>query len=224
MKSLLVGFVGLLLFGHVASAQSGDNGSDSADVWDSIDVTEPELAPGPGGFGVYGGPIFEYSTLKSTELDPDLDYTLFLSGGTGYIIIANWLIGGGGAGITADNPNERYDRFTMAYGGFLTGYDRYLVDKLSGRLSFMVGGGEIEMIKKHPLIPNQGDREFLERFRQESFFLLRGEASLGYKILPFLDIRAAAAYWYPMGGENVADLRQLTFGLHLMFGFRNNIM
>ncbi|MCB0712571.1 MAG: hypothetical protein KDD67_09600 [Ignavibacteriae bacterium] len=213
-----------LLGFFLCTVAQGQPDDDSTDVWDDVEVTDPELAPGPGGLGVYGGPIFEYSTLKTTELDPDLDYTLFSAGGYGYVIIANWLIGGGGAGVTVDNPNERYDRFSMGYGGFMTGYDRYLIDGLSGRLSLLVGGGGIEMTKKHPNIPAQDDHEFLERFRKEDFFLLRGEASVGYKILPFLDVRAAAAYWFPIGGANVADLRQLTFGLHLMFGFRNNIM
>ena len=220
MRYLLFTVIGLFLLIQSAEAQP-DNG-DSSDVFNDIEVTEPEIAPGPGDFGIYGGPAFEYFTLKTVDLDPDLDYTLFGAGGYGYVILANWVIGGGGGGVTADNPNERYDRFTLGYGGFLTGYDRYLANKLSGRLSLLVGGGGLEMVKKLPGIPSQGDSEFLERFRKEEFFLLRGEASLGYKLLPFLDVRAAAAYWFPIGGENVSDLRQITFGLHLMFGFRNN--
>ena len=211
--------LGSVLLLQPLAAQTGD--SDTNDVWDDIEPTEPVLAPGPGGFGLYAGPIFEFSTLKTVDLDPELDQTLLLYGGSGYVILANWLIGGQWAGVTLDNPNERYDKFALDYGGFLTGYDRYVVENLSGRLALLVGGGDLEMVKKFA-VPNQ-EGEFLERFRKEDFFLLKGEVSIGYKIFSVIDLRAAAGYWYPIGGEDAEDLRHWTVGLHLMLGFRNNV-
>ncbi|MCE2503742.1 MAG: hypothetical protein J4G05_06760 [Chlorobi bacterium] len=224
MRFLRSELLGLALLGSVLLLRplcAQTDNPDTNDVWEDIELTEPVLAPGPGGFGIYGGPIFEYSTLKTTDLDPDLDHTLLLTGGSGYVIIANWLVGCAGAGVTLNNPNDRYDRFRLGYGGFITGYDRYLFKDLSGRVLMLVGGGDLEMVKKINIPNHEG--EFLERFRKEDFFLTKGEVSIGYNVLPFTDIRAAASYWYPIGGENAEDLRGWTFGLRLMLGFRNNV-
>lgn len=189
-----------------------------------ITITEPMFAPAPGSFGIFGGPTFELTSLKLSDLDPDIDDVLILKGGYGYVLLSHWLIGGGGAGVTLEEPNETYDKFSMGFGGFLTGYDQLLVGKLSGRLSLLIGGGDIAMIKKRPDLSPLGDNEFLERYREEDFFLLHPELSIGYAILPFIDVRVAASYWYPIGSADVDDLRQFNYGIHLMFGFRNNIM
>lgn len=217
LRSLLLS---LLLALPVAAAFGQDNPGDSVE----LAVTEPVFAPGPGSFGIFGGPTFELTSLKTTDLDPALDEVLLLKGGYGYVILSHWLIGGGGAGVTLEEPNSTYDRFGMHFGGFLTGYDRLLAGKLSGRISLLVGGGDIEMIKKRPDLSPLGDNEFLERYREEEFFLIHPEVSIGYAVLPFIDIRLAASYWYPIGSAGAEDLRQFNYGVHVMFGFRNNIM
>ncbi len=217
LRSLLLS---LFLALPVAAAFGQDNPGDSVE----LAITEPVFAPGPGSFGIFGGPTFELTSLKTTDLDPELDEVLLLKGGYGYVILSHWLIGGGGAGVTLEKPNSTYDRFGMHFGGFLTGYDRLLAGKLSGRISLLVGGGDISMIKKRPDLSPLGNNEFLERYREEEFFLLHPEVSIGYAVLPFIDIRLAASYWYPIGSAGAEDLRQFNYGVHVMFGFRNNIM
>lgn len=229
VRTLPVSFCSRLFFCSVAllclslfpaSGQDDQAGEDSVE----ISITEPVFAPGPGSFGIFGGPTFALSSLKTTDLDPDLDDVLILKGGYGYVILSHWLIGGGGAGITLEQPNNIYDKFSMGFGGFLTGYDRLLVGKLSGRIAMLVGGGDLSMIKRRPDLSALGENEFLERYREEEFFLLHPEVSVGYAILPFIDVRLAASYWYPIGSADVDDLRQFNYGLHVMIGFRNNIL
>ncbi len=208
-----------LLFVLLGSTQGTAQGADSG----AVVVTEPSFAAEPGTFGIFGGYTFELSTLKTSELDPDIDKSLILTGGYGYVIISQWLIGGGGASVDMEEPNEQYERFTMGYSGLLTGYDKLLARNFSVRTTLLVGGGEVSMIKKRPDLTSFGDNPFLERFREEDFFLLRPEVSVGYTLFSFLDVRLSAGYWYPIGGNDAQDLRQFMFGLHFLSGFRNNI-
>lgn len=193
------------------------------DDWEDVPVTTPDPAPAPGGFGLYGGPTFETFRLATASLDPDLDQDLILFGGYGFVVVSHIILGGGGAGTTLEQPNEAYDRFSYSFGGFLTGYDLLLSDNLSLRATLLVGSGEIEMVKTRNDLSGLGPNQFLERFRQEEFFLLRPAASIGYTLLGFIDLRADAARLLPIGGEDASELGEWTFGLHLYFGFRNSV-
>ncbi len=207
-----------------AQGPGGDTGeSDSTEDWESVEISEGEQADPPGGFGLYFGPTYELFTLKTTSLDPELDQDLFMIGGYGYALVADFVIGGGWTSITLEEPNEQYDRFSFGYAGVLTGYDYRITNKFSARITLLVGGGELEMIKTRNDLSGLGPNQFLERFRSEEFFLLQPGFSLGYAVLPFLDLRAQGARLLPIGGANVSDLGEWTVGLHAMFGFRNNI-
>lgn len=215
------GWIALFLFvWSYSSAVAQGNDPDSANVT----VVEAEYAPSSGGFGIFGGSSFELSTLKTTDLDSDLDQSLLLKSGYGYVIISKWLIGGGGGGVDLEDPNDSYHRFQMSYSGFLTGYDQLLAKDFSVRATLMVGGGELSMIKNRPDLASLGENSFLERFREEDFFLLRPEFSVGYALFSNFDFRLSAGYWYPIGGQDADDLRQFTFGFHALLGFRNNIL
>ncbi len=225
----------LLLVALPVTAWGQDEGdtvevdSDSIEVeewdedWEDIDVSESEPAPPAGGFGLGGGPTFEYFSLSTASLDPDLDQDLFLYGGYGFAVISHIIVGGGGAGTTLEQPNEAYDRFTFGFGGFLTGYDLLITENFSARATLLVGGGALEMVKTRSDLASPGSNQFLERYRDEEFFMLRPAFSLGYTILGFIDLRADAARLLPMGGENASDLGEWTYGLHVFFGFRNSI-
>lgn len=219
--ALRAGWIALVLltWGY-ASGAAQTNDPDSV----NITVVEAEYAPTPGGFGIFGGSLYEISTLKTTDLDADLDQSLTLKGGYGYVIISKWLVGGGGGGVDLEDPNDKYHRFQLSYGGFLTGFDQLLAENFSVRAALMVGGGELSMIKNRPDLAPLGENTFLERFREEDFFLLRPEFSIGYALFSNFDFRLSAGYWYPLGGKDVDDLRQFTFGFHALLGFRNNIL
>lgn len=193
------------------------------DEWEDVAVSQSEPAPAAGGFGLGGGPTFEYFGLSTVSLDPDLDQDLFLYGGYGFAIISRIIVGGGGAGTTLEQPNEKYDRFSFGFGGFLTGYDLMITENFSARATLLVGSGGVEMVKTRSDLSALGSNQFLELYRDEQFFLLRPAVSLGYTLLGFVDLRADAARLLPMGGEAASDLGEWTFGLHVFFGFRNSI-
>jgi hypothetical protein len=85
----------------------------------------------------------------------------------------------------------------------------------------MIGGGGLSMIKKRPdlMAIDSSGHDILERYRSENFFMLRPGATIGFSPLPFLDFRLGANYVLPVGGKDVGDLKNLGFGLHMMFGF-----
>lgn len=194
------------------------------DDFDDMDIDQPEHAPSAGGFGIFVGSSFSLTTLKPTDLDPDLDETLLYRGGLGYAILSHWLVGGGGASVDLQDPNSSYDRFQLGYGGFLTGYDQLLTDDLSIRGSLLVGSGELSMIKNRPDLDSLSEHPFLEQYREENFFLVKPQVSVGYVLFSIFDLRLTGGYWLPFGAAEVEDLRQFTFGLDIMIGFRNNIL
>jgi hypothetical protein len=173
------------------------------------------------GAGFFVGPTFEVTTLTPAKLDPELDGELVLYGIQVYAIIKGWMVGGHWTSATLYDMSTNYDAFEFSYGGFITGYDVEVLDGLSFRLGTLVGGGDLNMIKKRPDLAGLAStpHEILERYRTESFFMLRPGASVGYSPLPFLDLRLAADYLYPIGGSRVHDLKHLTYGLHVMLGF-----
>jgi hypothetical protein len=203
------------------------------------DSGEPDFEdPPPGGGspmglpsgGVYFGPTFELAALKPESLDPELSGSMVMYGFQGYVILNGWLVGGGGYGATLYDMSQRYDEFQFGYGGVLIGYDKLLFSTVSLRFTAMVGSGEVKMIKKAPRLGSPGDdalrqytdtsgTEILERYRQEDFFALRPGLSFGFAPLPIMDIRFSADYLMPLGGEKASDLKTLTYGVHLMFGF-----
>ncbi len=193
---------------------------DDYDTDYEYDYDDSGFSSASSSFGAFGGATFELSDLDLTSLDSELDGNLIFFGGYGFAILDNWIIGGGGAGAELYDISEEYDEFTFNYGGFLTGYDLSLTQAFSVRLTLHTGQGEIIMIKKRPDLMEEDENELLERYREEDFYFFRPEFSVGVQPLPFFDIRLSSAYLYPIGGENVADLENLTYGIHLMFGFK----
>jgi hypothetical protein len=184
------------------------------------EMPTPPADFGPGG-GFYIGPTFEFTSLSPAGLDPQLDGDLVLYGVQLYAIIKGWMLGGHWTSATLYDMSTNYDQFEFSYGGFLTGYDVDVYGGLSFRLSTLIGGGDLNMIKKRPDLGaiDSTDNEILERYRTESFFVLRPGASIGFSPLNFLDLRLAVDYLYPIGGDDVHDLKKLTYGLHVMLGF-----
>jgi hypothetical protein len=192
---------------------------------DDYSYEESDVDVGPGSFvpgaGFFVGPTFEVTTLSPSKLDPALDGELVMFGVQVYAIIKGWMLGGHWTSATLYDMSTNYDQFDFSYGGFLTGYDLDIYGGLSFRVSALIGGGDLNMIKKRPdlMATDTTDNEILERYRTESFFMVRPGVSLGYSPLAFLDLRFAVDYLYPIGGQNVHDLKDLTYGLHVMFGF-----
>lgn len=206
------------IYSYEPDTTYGDYDYDNGDM--GGDMGGPPEAFGPGG-GFYIGPTFEVTTLSPSKLDAQLDGELVLYGVQLYAIIKGWIVGGHWTSATLYDMSTNYDAFELSYGGFLTGYDLTIVDGLSVRLGTLIGGGDLNMIKKRPDLGaiDSTDNEILERYRTESFFMLRPGASVGYAPLPFLDLRFAVDYLYPIGGDEVHDLKELTYGLHVMLGF-----
>jgi hypothetical protein len=167
--------------------------------------------------GFFGGPVIELTTLDPHTLDPDLDGQLVLYGAQGYILLDSWLFGGMGLSGHLYDLGPTYDRFDYGYGGFLTGYDTKIFHgALTMQARLMIGAGGIELLKKRPALIDSTGHPILEQYRQESFFCLRPGISLGYSPRQFVEFRLAADYLYPIGGARVDDLRNLTYGLHIM--------
>jgi hypothetical protein len=189
--------------------------------WDDGDIEMPSGESfGPGG-GIYGGPTFEVTTLDPRELDRALDGDIVLYGGRVFLIISGWIMGGEWVGATLYDLSPSYDEFSFSYGGFITGYDLDIYDGLSIRGDVLIGGGDLNMVKKRPDLRqlDTAGTEILERYRSEGFFALKPGISLGYAPLPFLDLRFAVSFLYPIGGSDVADLKSTVYGLHVMLGF-----
>jgi hypothetical protein len=171
--------------------------------------------------GIFGGPTIEFSQLDPAKLDPALAGNLVMYGGEGFIILNGFMLGGGATGATLYDMSPSYDEFSYGYGGFLTGYDFTIVRPFSFRADLMIGGGGLKMIKKRPDLTtgDSSGHEILERFRNESFFMVRPGISFGFSPIPVLDFRLGVNYVFPVGGEDVDDLKNLSFGLHMFFGF-----
>lgn len=217
-----------------ASGQPVDDGAgtESVDTVNSDDVffqdvedegNDEGATDDPGFFrprgGFFGGPLVEFTSLKPADLDPVLSGQLVIFGAEGYIILNSWLIGGSGVSAHLYDMSPLYDRFEYGYGGVLTGYDtKIFAGGMSLRGSVLIGAGGLEMLKKRSDLTPVGGNEILERFREESFFLLRPGVSIGYSPLQFLEFRLGADYMLPFGGERVEDLRNLTYGFRLILG------
>jgi hypothetical protein len=171
--------------------------------------------------GIFGGPTIEFSQLDPAKLDPLLAGNLVMYGGEGFVILNGFMLGGGAIGATLYDMSPSYDEFSYGYGGFLTGYDITIVKPFSFRADLMIGGGGLKMIRKRPDLAagDSSGHEILERVRNENFFMFRPGVSLGFSPIPILDFRLGVNYLFPVGGEDVDDLKNLSFGLHMFFGF-----
>jgi len=169
--------------------------------------------------GFFIGPTIEFTELKPSDLDPDLSGDIILFGGEVYTLIKGWMLGGAWVSATLYDLSPKYDEFSYGYGGFITGYDQqFLYQNFSIKPALLIGGGQLTQIKQRPDIPDSTGHPILERYRDESFFLLRPGISLGYMPLPFLEFRLTVDYMYPVGGASVGDLRKMTYGLQLLVG------
>jgi len=169
--------------------------------------------------GGFVGGLCELSALKPDELDPTLSGNMVVFGGQGYVIFSGWLFGGIGTSAVLYDQPSKYDEFAFGYGGLLFGYDQQFADQLfSVQARSMIGLGGLKMIRKRPDLADSTGLEILERFREENFFALRPEMSLGFQPIGFMEFRLSAAYLVPVGGEHVSDLASFNYGLHIMLG------
>ncbi len=169
--------------------------------------------------GFFIGPTIQFTDLKPETLDPDLSGDLLLFGGQAYLMYNGWLFGGEWSSAMLYELTPKYDEFSLSYGGFLTGFDQqFAYGSFSIRPALMIGGGEITQIKRRSDLRDSTGNMILERYRDESFFLMRPGISLGFQPLPFLEFRLTADYLYPFGGKEISDLKKMTYGLQILFG------
>lgn len=188
------------------------------DSAEDVEPFEPETFFRTRG-GFFGSLTVDLTALDPHTLDPALSGNIVIYGAQGYILINSWIVGGGGASSALYDLDPSYERFNFGYGGFLTGYDTKMFNGvLSLQGSLLIGAGGLEMLKKRPDIADSTGKPILEQYRDEGFFLLKPGLSIGYSPIPYLEFGVGASYLYPIGGENVSDLRALTYGLRITFG------
>ncbi len=205
-------------------AVSDTLGADSA-FFQQIDSSSEPIEPlDPETFfkkrgGFFGSAIVELTALEPDDLDPALDGTPVVYGLEGYVLLSSWMLGGGGGSATLYGMSANYDQFSYGYGGVITGYDtKIFYGAMSLQTSLMIGAGGLEMIRRRPDLGGSAGHEILERVRQESFFCLRPRVSIGFSPLSFMRFSVGASYMLPLGGEKVADLRKLSYGLGVTLG------
>ncbi len=225
--------IALIVLAFPAFSQTDDGFDDDQDsllsdtlnpdssFFQGIDDDEFSLSESDGFFrtrgGFFGGALVELTTLNPKDLDPVLDGQLVLYGAQGYVILNSWMFGGGGMSAHLYDLSTQYDRFEFGYGGFLTGYDTKIFNgRLSVRGDLMLGAGGVEMLKKRADIVDPTGNPILEQYRDEGFFFLRPGISIGYSPIQFMEFRLGAHYFHPIGGASVADLRALSYGLHVV--------
>jgi len=186
----------------------------------SYDGNEPALPLAAGRSGLWLGPTVEFTSLDPHTLDPQLGGTIVLIGAQGTLLWDGYVVGGAGvSGRLYDLPSN-YDEFSFGYGGILLGYDWSPGKQraVSLRPTALVGFGGLSMIKKRPEFSDSTGHEILERYRGENFLVLRPGLSIGAQTTDWLEVRGTVDYLLPIGGENVGDLRKLTYGLQILLG------
>jgi hypothetical protein len=193
------------------------------DTTDILDIGEPRIDRsnhfGMPRAGVFVGPTFELTTMQPNTFDPGLDGQFVLYGFQGYIIISGWTFGGVGVSAKLYNQPELFKEVTYGYAGFLTGYDFWLGGKFSSRVSALIGSGGLRILFRRTDLRGRAGNAILEVIRDEGFFCFRPGISVGFTPLDFIDFRASADYMLPFGGASVSDVRNLSFGVHIMVGF-----
>lgn len=180
----------------------------------------PRIPLSTGRSGLWVGPTVEFTTLDPHDLDPQLGGSIVLIGAQGTLLWDGYVVGGAGvSGRLYDLP-DNYDQFSFGYGGPIIGYD-WMPGRqrtFSIRPMLLLGFGGLSMMKKRPDFVDSAEHQILERYRAEDFFLLRPGLSIGAQPIDWLEVRATADYLMPIGGENVGDLRKLTYGLQIVLG------
>lgn len=194
---------------------------DPWEIDDEFSMSPPFSQPANGGGLSFG---FGLSGIDPGTLDSSLGGDLILNTfelygvGRGLLIGASWT-----TSLLYDAPN--YDEFTYDYGGLLLGYEHALYyGRLMIRPSVMIGRGGLTMIRTRPDITysdtlNPSGREVLERVREQDFWVIRPELSLGWSPLQIFRFSAGVGFGYVTGGEGVVeDLREPVYTLSFTFG------
>ncbi len=213
-------FLVLLLIGSAPLSAQPDEESES--VQSEEENHSPKFSRPSSGFGIGFG--LNLTDLKPSTLDPDLSGDLVPTNTDVYAILQGLLLGLSWTSTELYDPGRLYDEFSYSYWGALAGYDHSLFyGKMTLRLSFLVGSGEITMIKKRPDITfdtaaNPSGREVLERVREQEFFMIRPAFGIGYSPIDFLQFRTEVGFMYPSSDEMVSDLREPIYSLQIVFG------
>ena len=182
----------------------------------------PKFSRPSSGVGLGFG--FNFTDLKPSTLDPDLDGDFIPTTVDAYAMIKGLLLGVSWTSTTLYDPGDLYDEFSFGYTGFMAGYDHSLFyGKMTMRVSLMLGGGELVMIKKRPDISsnpilNPTGREILEEVRNQEFFILRPAFGIGYSPIDFIQFRGEVGFMYPTSDDKVGDLREPVYGFQIVFG------
>lgn len=182
----------------------------------------PKFSRPSSGVGLGFG--FSLTDLKPSSLDPDLGGDLVPTNIEAYAMIKGLLLGISWTSTDLYDPGDLYDEFSFGYTGFMAGYDHSLFyGKMTMRLSMLIGGGELVMIKKRPDISsdpilNPGGREVLEEVRNQEFFILRPAFGIGYSPIDFIQFRTEVGFMYPTSDDKVGDLREPIYSFQIVFG------
>ncbi len=122
-------------------------------------ISKTGLLGGFGGFGIYGvSPLFSSinESLRRNGYSP-ISKTLFGWGGSGYAVMGNLFIGGGGFGTQEEiSSNNTYVKISYGGGFFELGYTLFKTKFLSVSPSLGLGGSNLNM----KFIPQNKDTNF----------------------------------------------------------------
>jgi len=223
-------FASLLLLVLVGTAPpllaQSDDGFEPGpdDIPDNSLRMKPKFSRPSAGIGLAFG--FGLTDLHPDALDPNLGGEFVPTGFDLYFIANGILVGGSWTTFDLYDPGELYNELTLDYGGILLGYDQSLFyGRMSLRLSMMIGGGSLTMVKNRPDITydpvlNSDGRKVFEKVRDQGFFMFRPAVGLGYSPIDFLQFRTETGFMYPTSDDKIDDIREPFVNLQVVFGPR----
>lgn len=209
----------------IAQPDSDNDGFDDDGFMEENPLSmKPKFSRPSGGFGVAIG--FGLTDLKPKTLDPLLGGEFVPTSVDAYFIASGILVGYSATTFDLYDPGELYDEFSFSYGGIMLGYDHSLFyGRMSMRLSLLIGGGSLTMIKNRPDITydpilNPDGRPVFEEVRDQGFTMFRPAVGIGYAPIDFLQFRVETGFMYPTSDAGVEDLREPTVNFQVVFGPR----
>ncbi len=213
----------VLLLLPLFSLSAQDTPEEEEDPWEideEFSMSPPFSQPANGGGITFG---FGLSGINPANLDSTLGGDLVLNVFELFAVNKGLLVGGSfTTALLFDAPN--YDEFSYGYGGLLLGYEHALYyGRLLIRPSVMIGRGGLTMIRTRPDITfddslNVAGNEILERVREQDFWMIRPEITIGWSPIQLFRFSASAGFGFATGGDGpVDDLREpiVTFGVTL---------
>jgi hypothetical protein len=161
--------------------------------------------------GGFGGPIFEYSTIKS-------DFGT-AGGGGGGIVINDFFLGGFGLGGNFAETVVDNDVFDVnyGYGGLWFGYTYPSSNLVHGYVDMKLGWGGADLTEK-------GVGDNFEREDGDDFFVVIPQVGLELNIFQWFRINGTVGYRFSNGLDDIENLQDSDFegvigGLTLRFGW-----